>query len=384
MSKKNTLLTPNFNQNFISDNQFSEELSKEILNDDTITISFDSETQNLEYLENDNSNQNNEEWNDYPIEITKDDDDDIETKKSKTKYRRKNASNEKSQNIFLYKKKAYKSESKEKKGNRKNINKNEKKNSKEKKSLNSKELSKLDDCYEKLRKLISRNDFVKIQFLILKILNGIDESDKEDDKLFKEIKNIMSNIKNKESIIIMCLGILFSNNSLNKELAGNQKENKNKKKKEENISKVDNISNSIFEHNNFLKESEEIEEIIEGKKGHNVKLTLINGVENFQDKEYSFGKHYHNYNNQIYCFFPKVNNFNHRLTLYCCRNYDSCQASCLVKKNSNEVNIKREHNHNQGISKLSFYSKFPCLINKEWEHIQIFKGNNEEIIVIQN
>ena len=92
-------------------------------------------------------------------------------------------------------------------------------------------MSKLDDCYEKLDGLISKNGFTKIGYIILKLLNDINENDKDDDKLFNEIKNIISNISNKESIIMMCLSILSSKYLLNNKLVKNPKKLKKKKKK---------------------------------------------------------------------------------------------------------------------------------------------------------
>ena len=242
----------------------------------------------------------------------------------------------------------------------------------------------MDDCYEKLDDLISKNDFTKIAYIILKLLNDIDENDKDDDKLFNEIKKIISNISNKESIIMMCLSILSSKYLLNNKLVKNSKKVEIQEKKDE-ISEIVNLSNSNFEYNNFYEINEEIEEKIEGEKRQNeVVITLINGMENFKDEHYSFGKHYYNNNNQIYCFFPTKNKFANKLTLYCCRRYDKCKATCVVDKKSQNAKITGTHNHNQGISNLSFYNQYPCLTNKEWEHIQIFKGENKVIIVIQS
>ena len=385
-NKKSTLIMPKFNQNSISDdNQFSGELSEDN-NSNTITISFDSETQILESSENSsspNSIQNNEESNDYPIGIINDDDNVDKRKKiTKTKNSRKSVSNEKSQNIFVNKKKKCKSENKDRKKIEKNnsCSKNEKNKTKKQKSL---DLSKLDDCYKKLSNLISKYDFKKIGFTIVKLFNDIDDHDKDDDKLYKEIKNIISNINNKESIVMMCLSILSSKNLLNKKIAENPKVNERQNKKDE-IPEIINLSNSNLGLNNFYEASEEIEAKKEEKKIQNKEIILINGMKNFKDKHYSFGKHYYNNNNQIYCFFPKMTKFAHCLTLYCCRRFEECKVTCVVNKKSRKVKISGTHNHNQGISQLFFYCQYPCLTNKEWEHIQIFKGNNKEIVVIQS
>ena len=384
-NKKSTLIMPKFNQNSISDdNQFSGELSEDN-NSNTITISFDSETQILESSENSsspNSIQNNEESNDYPIEIINDDDNVDKRKKiTKTKNGRESVSNENSQNIFVNKKKKCKSENKDRKKIGKNIigSKNGKNKTKEQKSL---DLSKIDNCYKKLSNLISKYDFKKIGFTIVKLFNGIDDHDKDDDKLYNEIKNIISNINNKESIVMMCLSILSSKNLLNNKIAENPKVNEKQDQKNE-IHEIVNLSNSNLELNNFYEASEEIEAKKEGKR-QNEEITFIIGMENFKDKHYSFGKHYYNNNNQIYCFFPKTTKFEHCLTLYCCRRFEECKVTCVVKKKSKKVKINGTHNHNQGISKLSFYSQYPGLTNKEWEHIQIFKGKNKEIVVVQS
>ena len=365
---------PKFNNNSNSYYKLSEELSEENINN-TISIS-NSEAQNLENSENENTSsiQNIEESDDYAIEIT--DDNVIEGKKSDKKINK----------LFENKKKKYSTLNKKSKRNGKNVinNKNDEKKSKGKKSLNIKDLSKLDDYYEKLRLLISKNDFTKISFIILKLLNGLDISDKDDDRLFYEIKNIYNNI-NIENIIVMCLNILSSKISLNNKFAENSKESKKQEKKDE-IPEINNMPISYFEenNNNIYEPSEEIEEKIERKKEKNKKFTLVKDVKNFKDKKYLFGKHYYNNNDRIYCFVPKTTRFTHSLTLYCCRRSSKCNAKCVVKKKVKKVKFDGEHNHNVGISNFFFYSQYPCLANKKWEHIQIYNGKNEEVIVIQS
>ena len=304
------------------------------------------------------------------------DNDIIQDKKSDNKSNRmkKTVSNKNSNAVFPDKIKI------NKKRNRNDNIKDIKKKSK--KSIIQNSLPELEDCYEKLKVLISKNNFIDVVFNILKIFNGISENDKNKDKLFNEIVNITSNIKDKCSIIMICLSIMLSNNSLNNKIVVNPKEIKEK---------IDNISESIdikddnLEKNSLNKEYREIDE--EEEINNNIvkinEITIINGMKNFKNDNYLFGNHYFKKENKVHCFKPRRNQNKICKTFNCYRNPKGCKAQCIVDKKNDTVNIIGIHNHKLGYPVFRLIHNYPCLNRKRWNHIQIFKVNNEDIIVCQ-
>ena len=235
------------------------------------------------------------------------------------------------------------------------------------KKANSNTLSEINDCFSKLNDLISKYSLIEVIDIILKLINGIPEEMMENNELFKKINKITNKIKNKNTITIICLSILSSKYSL----------------KENNIQK---IKNEQSEDNEKRKESDNDELNSEGyDEFEEKKIELINGFHLKKDL-LVFGTHYYNCRDKIYSFIPRTKNkLVSKITAFCSKNNRKrCSAKVIVIANSEKVEILGHHNHDNGISKSFFYSKYPFLKDKKWTHVQIIKGKRKDKVIIQS
>ena len=382
MSKKNALLMPKFRENSYFNYNFQEEFNKDNTNNIN-SLSFHSEVQIFGNPKNDNDNQiqKKKESDSNSIEII--DDDAIQEKLSdnKSNEKKKSVLKENSYTFFHGNTKLNKKRKKKNNKNVKNDNEQDKEGKREKSPIQNC-LPELDDCYEKLKVLISRNNFVDVAFNIIKIFNGISENDKAKDKLLNEIVNITSNIRDKNIIVMMCLSILSSNNSLNNKIIENPKE---RKEKIDEIPESTDYNDDNLEENSLYEEFKEIDEEKEIKQNKNQydNPTFINGMINFNNNNYLFGNHFYKKGKIIHCFKPKKNKFSNSKTFSCYRKTSGCNAECVVDKTKDIVTMKGIHNHDFGYPTSRFFNKYPYLMRKKWKHIQIFKVNDIDFIVFQ-
>jgi hypothetical protein len=235
----------------------------------------------------------------------------------------------------------------------------------------------LEYCYKKLNKIISIHSFEKISEILIKMNNNIDmEEDDKENELFKKIKKITSIIKKKQDIILMILRILTKKNDKlfkqDKNIFSekNIKERDSKCITEYKINKKKKIwirqekgEENFVEENEYNKEKENVKEK--------------------SQKQVIFKEHYHNDENNIYCFRPKkLMMYSKRCTLYC-TDINDCKAKCRVYTYSKEVDFTGNHNH-EGISKENFYKKYPSLENKKWHNIQVIVENGKDYLKFQN
>lgn len=246
----------------------------------------------------------------------------------------------------------------------------------------------LNFCYNELNDLLSVYPFSDVADAILKINNGIekDDSDKNEKILFKKIGHVNSVIKNKQDINTMCLSILASK-IMNNELVKDNNNNIN----------CDNIPIEIPEGGN-PKETKRNQEKPkeENQKEEKPKIRrkslnkdkyerkVINGFKSLNQINYKFGMHFFNSgNNCIFQYDPKVAERRTNITLFCRkRAVYGCKAKCTVYSCSNDVTLGGKHNH-AGIPYKLFYDAYPQLKNEDWEHVQIIKDKEEDIIVKQ-
>ena len=246
----------------------------------------------------------------------------------------------------------------------------------------------LNFCYNELNDLLSVYPFSDVADVILKINNDIekDNSDKDEKIIFKKINGINSVIKNKQDITTMCLSILaskISNNELIKD-------------------KINDINyDNISDENPLEEKSKEEKKNQENPKEYKLKedkpnqrrkslnkdkkeRKVINSFKALNQLNYKFGMHFVNSdNNRIYQYDPPTAERRASMTLFCRnRTLHRCTAKCIVYSHSNDVTIKGKHNH-EGIPDKYFYSAYPELKNKNWEHVQIIKDNGEDIIIRQ-
>ena len=295
------------------------------------------------------------------------------------------------------------------------------------KELTTNTMTEIEDCYKTLKELISNYSFNQISEIIIKIINGIDIED-NNNEFYQKIKKITSKIHKKETIPMMCLNILSSkiplfNNKLSpseevieiKEDTNDQNatmkeiEKEKEQKKEEEIEEVIEIDDEIEEKetnkkkkkinyiNKSPKKSEQKkinprmskkkEQIIEKNKKKDNNNIFINSFKGIT-QEYSFGNHYYKNKNrqEIFSYKGKNTKNKHTVRLYCCKILKGCKAICIVNKKTNRAQLIGKHFH-AGLSlqhTIEFYEKYPTLIDEEWEHIQIIHIGNEEKIIIQN
>lgn len=228
---------------------------------------------------------------------------------------------------------------------------------KEEKLISSNSLSEISDCYKILQEEISKHSFVEVANIIIKIINDIKESSQDNNELFEKIKNAISRIKNQESISLILLDILSKKILLKNEIQNNSNKN------EEDIN------------------TEENGEVCKEKRKKKDNYIFVNSIEEIPDKKYSFGKHYYQHNNKLYCFKPKKLQSVQAHTFFCMNK--NCSAKCVIRCLTSDVKFFGSHNHNDGISEISFYKKFPYLKNINWVHIQIIKGIENNMLIIR-
>ena len=193
--------------------------------------------------------------------------------------------------------------------------------------------------YNELEKIMENYSFFEVSKLILKAANDITEDNDDNHELYQKLKNISSNIKNKDNLALICLSVLSSKIQF--------KKGENKIKKQA--------------HSN------------EGKRATNMNKAAKG---NYKQK-YIFRDHFYNINNKIFCYKNKSKNPSYKTTLYCeKRNNKGCKALIVINSDFNNVLMYGDHEH-EGISKNTFYKRFPTFKDKKWNHIQIIKNERE-------
>ena len=273
-----------------------------------------------------------------------------------------------------------------------NLEKNIKcKNKKENKNGNT--YTELKNCYNELEKIMSKYSFLDIAKIILKINNGIMDKSNENHELYKKLEIISSIINKKDNITLMCLSILYSKNH-----------SKNAKKEEEERSKGNKKNNRKIEDKKEDKKENKKEDKKEDKDGKEEKIKrrhtrerfngnkimnkdmtrLIKRIKRKEKEPYIFREHFYHLNKKIYCYKPKSSKSTYYQILYCeKRDINGCNAKVLVNSNPNDILVLGEHGH-RGISLREFYKRFPMFKNKDWNHIQLVKEDDEEYIIYNN
>ena len=250
----------------------------------------------------------------------------------------------------------------------------------------SNELSVLDDCYNKLTELISQYSFIDISKIILKLMNDIAQEEDDNDKLFKEIKNIISKVKNKESIAMMCLSILSVKYSLNNDKDDNfqkshQKKEKNEKRKVNKVDKREKIDPNKIKRKENNKKTEAKNNLDEKNK----KMSFINATKEKMKflmknaKKYNF--YYKNDQEEIFSYRCKNITKKEPFLYYCFKDKCKCRAICRINNNFSYIKLERAHNHIKGIIKSLFYNSYPFLVKEIWKYVQIFRMEDKVIVV---
>ena len=269
-----------------------------------------------------------------------------------------------------------------------NLEKNNKhKNKKEHKNGNT--YTELKNCYNELEKVMSKYSFLDIAKIILKINNGILDKSNENHELYKKLQAISSVINKKDNITLMCLSILYSkNHSKNSK----KEEEERKKSKKKSNKKIENKKEDKKEEKEDNKENKEEKikrkhsiERFNGNKIINKDMTrLIKRIKRKEKDPYIFREHFYHVNKKIYCYKPKSSKSTYYQILYCeKRDINGCNAKMLVNSNPNEILVLGDHGH-RGISLREFYKRFPMFKNKDWNHIQLVKEDDEEYIIYNN
>ena len=246
----------------------------------------------------------------------------------------------------------------------------------------------LNFCYNELNDLLSVYPFSDVADAILKINNGIekDDSDKNEKILFKKIGHVNSVIKNKQDINTMCLSILASK-IMNNELVKDNNNNINCDNIPIEIPEGENPKEIIINQEKPKEENQKEEKPKIRRKSLNkdkYERKVINGFKSLNQRNYKFGMHFFNSgNNCIFQYDPTVSERRTNITLFCRkRTVYGCKAKCTVYSCSNDVTLGGKHNH-AGIPYKLFYDAYPQLKNEDWEHVQIIKDKEEDIIVKQ-
>ena len=273
-----------------------------------------------------------------------------------------------------------------------NLEKNIKcKNKKEKKNGNT--YTELKNCYNELEKIMSKYSFLDIAKIILKINNGILDKSNENHELYKKLEAISSVINKKDNITLMCLSILYSKthfkNSKKEEeernKSKNNNNNKNNKKKEDKKEDIKEEKSEIKDNKEEKVKRKHTRERFNGNKIMNKDMTrIIKRIKRKEKEPYIFKEHFYHVNKKIYCYKPKSSKSTYYQILYCeKRDIIGCDAKVLVNSNPNDILVLGEHGH-RGISLREFYKRFPMFKNKDWNHIQLVKEDDEEYIIYNN
>ena len=111
---------------------------------------------------------------------------------------------------------------------------------------------------------------------------------------------------------------------------------------------------------------------------------LIKRIKRKEKEPYIFREHFYHVNKKIYCYKPKSSKSTYYQILYCeKRDIIGCNAKVLVNSNPNDILVLGDHGH-RGISLREFYKRFPMFKNKDWNHIQLVKEDDEEYIIYNN
>ena len=273
-----------------------------------------------------------------------------------------------------------------------NLDKNIKcKNKKENKNGNT--YTELKNCYHELEKIMSKYSFLDIAKIILKINNGIMDKSNENHELYKKLEIISSIINKKDNITLMCLSILYSKNHTKTFKKEEEKRSNNNKKNNRKIEdkKEDKKENKKEDKKEDKDDKEEkvkrrhTRERFNGNKIMNKDMTrLIKRIKRKEKEPYIFREHFYHVNKKIYCYKPKSSKSTYYQILYCeKRDINGCNAKVLVNSNPNDILVLGDHGH-RGISLREFYKRFPMFKNKDWNHIQLVKEDDEEYIIYNN
>ena len=273
-----------------------------------------------------------------------------------------------------------------------NLEKNIKcKNKKENKNGNT--YTELKNCYHELEKIMSKYSFLDIAKIILKINNGIMDKSNENHELYKKLEVISSMINKKDNITLMCLSILYSKNHSKNAKKEEEERNKGNKKNNRKIEdkKEDKKENKKEDKKEDKDDKEEkvkrrhTRERFNGNKIMNKDMTrLIKRIKRKEKEPYIFREHFYHVNKKIYCYKPKSSKSTYYQILYCeKRDINGCNAKVLVNSNPNDILVLGDHGH-RGISLREFYKRFPMFKNKDWNHIQLVKEDDEEYIIYNN
>ena len=298
----------------------------------------------------------------------------------------------KSQQIIGKKRKNISLSAAKKVKNYSNLEKNNKcKNKKENKNGNT--YTELKNCYHELEKIMSKYSFLDIAKIILKINNGIMDKSNENHELYKKLEIISSIINKKDNITLMCLSILYSKNHSKNAKKEEEERSKGNKKNNRKIEdkKEDKKENKKEDKKEDKDDKEEkvkrrhTRERFNGNKIMNKDMTrLIKRIKRKEKEPYIFREHFYHLNKKIYCYKPKSSKSTYYQILYCeKRDINGCNAKVLVNSNPNDILVLGDHGH-RGISLREFYKRFPMFKNKDWNHIQLVKEDDEEYIIYNN
>ena len=379
----------NSNQNIENKNpENSSSLLNRLKNDDEKSLSLDESFSISVNTDEESSNLSDD---DSKSDALSSDLEELQHRK-KDEFLKDKENKKKSQQIIGKKRKNISFSAAKKIKNYSNLEKNIKcKNKKENKNGNT--YTELKNCYHELEKIMSKYSFLDIAKIILKINNGIMDKSNENHELYKKLEVISSMINKKDNITLMCLSILYSKNHSKNAKKEEEERNKGNKKNNRKIEdkKEDKKENKKEDKKEDKDDKEEkvkrrhTRERFNGNKIMNKDMTrLIKRIKRKEKEPYIFREHFYHVNKKIYCYKPKSSKSTYYQILYCeKRDINGCNAKVLVNSNPNDILVLGDHGH-RGISLREFYKRFPMFKNKDWNHIQLVKEDDEEYIIYNN
>ena len=379
----------NSNQNIENKNpENSSSLLNRFKNDDEKSLSLD---ESFSISVNTDEESSNSSDDDSKSDALSSDLEELQHRK-KDEFLKDKENKKKSQQIIGKKRKNISFSAAKKIKNYSNLEKNIKcKNKKENKNGNT--YTELKNCYNELEKIMSKYSFLDIAKIILKINNGIMDKSNENHELYKKLEIISSIINKKDNITLMCLSILYSKNHTKTFKKEEEKRSNNNKKNNRKIEdkKEDKKENKKEDKKEDKDDKEEkvkrrhTRERFNGNKIMNKDMTrLIKRIKRKEKEPYIFREHFYHLNKKIYCYKPKSSKSTYYQILYCeKRDINGCNAKVLVNSNPNDILVLGDHGH-RGISLREFYKRFPMFKNKDWNHIQLVKEDDEEYIIYNN
>ena len=379
----------NSNQNIENKNpENSSSLLNRLKNDDEKSLSLDESFSISVNTDEESSNLSDD---DSKSDALSSDLEELQHRK-KDEFLKDKENKKKSQQIIGKKRKNISFSAAKKIKNYSNLDKNIKcKNKKENKNGNT--YTELKNCYHELEKIMSKYSFLDIAKIILKINNGIMDKSNENHELYKKLEIISSMINKKDNITLMCLSILYSKNHTKTFKKEEEKRSNNNKKNNRKIEdkKEDKKENKKEDKKEDKDDKEEkvkrrhTRERFNGNKIMNKDMTrLIKRIKRKEKEPYIFREHFYHLNKKIYCYKPKSSKSTYYQILYCeKRDINGCNAKVLVNSNPNDILVLGDHGH-RGISLREFYKRFPMFKNKDWNHIQLVKEDDEEYIIYNN